>query len=121
MRRCWKGIDWTRPIGGHEPGHPPGPQRLREPPGTCLKQAGVAGRQGRQWRAGSAAGSAERGHQRRSAGIGARELLKRAGPEVAHIVNMVVLKQPRHTVAVGWPHRNLQQQVAVPQRLIVDL
>lgn len=61
------------------------------------------------------------GRQQRSAGIGTGELLERAWPEVAHIVNMVVLKQPGHVLAGGWPHRNLQQQVAVPQRLIVDL
>ena len=61
------------------------------------------------------------GRQQRSAGIGAGELLECAWPEVAHIVNMVALKQPGHLVAGGWPHRNLQQQVTVPQRLIVDL
>ena len=48
-------------------------------------------------------------------------LLERAWRELAQIVNMVVLKQLRHALAPGWPHRNLQQQATAPLRLIVDL
>ena len=56
------------------------------------------------------------GRQQRSAGIGARELLERARPEVAHIVDLVMLKQPRHVVAGLLPKAPAHR----PQRLIVD-
>src|SRR5262245_50894564 len=49
------------------------------------------------------------------------ELLEGAGPEVAHVVNVVALEQFRDAAALSRARWNLQQQVAVPQRLVVGL
>src|SRR5215831_7433094 len=48
------------------------------------------------------------------------ELLERAWPEVAHIVNLVTLEQRRDAAAVGRGCRDMQHQLAVPERLVVD-
>ena len=47
-------------------------------------------------------------------------MLERAWPEVAHIVNMVTLEQRRDAAAVGRGCRDVQHQLAVPERLVVD-
>src|SRR5690348_11486948 len=57
----------------------------------------------------------------RSVRIEDGELFERAWCEVAHIVNMVALKQSRYAAALSWLGRNVQQQVTFPQRLVVDL
>jgi hypothetical protein len=46
--------------------------------------------------------------------------LERARPEVAHVVDLVALEQRRDAATVGWARWNTQQQVTVPQRLVVD-
>jgi len=48
------------------------------------------------------------------------EVLERAWPEVVHIVNMVTLEQRRDAAAVGRGCRDVQHQLAVPERLVVD-
>ena len=60
------------------------------------------------------------GRSWRSVPIDREEVLERARSEVAHIVNVVVLEQFCDAAALFRPHRNLQQQVTVPQRLVVD-
>src|SRR5215469_3674616 len=49
------------------------------------------------------------------------KLLERALPEVAHIVDMVTLQQRRDAGTVGRARRNMQDQLTLPQRLVVDL
>src|SRR5215467_1647836 len=65
------------------------------------------------------AGQLLRGRSR-SPRIGDGELLERARPEVAHIVNMVTLEQRRDAATVGRGCRDMQHQLAVPERLVVD-
>src|SRR5262249_32447601 len=55
-----------------------------------------------------------------SAGIKDGELLECAWPEVTQIVDPVALEQRHDVAALGRAHRNAQQQVTVPQRLVVD-
>src|SRR6516225_3040434 len=47
-------------------------------------------------------------------------LLEGAGPEVAHVVNVVVLEQFRDALALFGPYGDLEQHVAVPEGLVVD-
>jgi len=56
----------------------------------------------------------------RSVRIEDGELLERARPEVAHIVNMVALEQRRDAATVGRARRNMQDELPVRQRLVVD-
>jgi hypothetical protein len=44
-----------------------------------------------------------------------RELLERAGPEVAHIVNLVAMEQRRDAVTAGPGRRDVQDQLAAPE------
>src|SRR5215813_10528187 len=82
---------------------PGSPRRSAEPgsaPGTASRPA-VRGRSG-------------------SARIKDGELLECAWPEVTQIVDPVALEQRHDAAALGRAHRNAQQQVTVPQRLVVD-
>lgn len=47
--------------------------------------------------------------------------LERAWPEVAHVVDFVALEQRRDPAAVLRTRRDLQDQVTVAERLVVDL
>ena len=47
-------------------------------------------------------------------------MLERAWPEVAHIVDTVALEQRRDAAALSRGYRDMQHQLAVPERLVVD-
>ena len=49
------------------------------------------------------------------------ELLERAWLEVAHVVDLAALEQLRDAVTVSRARRDVQEQVAVSERLVVDL
>ena len=125
-----------RPAPGGRAGH----GRRRKPGLRYQESAAAAGWQARHWslkKACLAPGrpSGHAGYRRPSARSPARwprprprrsvcvedgELLERAWSEVAHIVNVVVLEQFHQAAALCWLGRNLQQQVALSQRLVVD-
>ena len=56
-----------------------------------------------------------------SAGVEDGELLERAWPEVAHVVDFVALEQRHDPAAVLRTRGDLQDQVTVAERLVVDL